>query len=104
MRCRTLAHVCRKCKSAQPAARPGQGEGGSDDELFNLKPAAALRATLYGEWQTEAWVPPAAADGVVPKDARGSVKVPPMAAGLPTVRAPPPPAAARRPPAAAPGS
>ncbi len=98
---------CVRTPAAHAKARdrrraPGQGEGGSDDELFKLKPAAALRAALYGAWQTEPWVPPAAAGGVVPKDARGSVKAPPMAAGLPTVRGPPPYAGGRRPPAAAP--
>lgn len=65
----------------------GGGEG-EDGEPFELKPAKALVSWLYGEWQTERWVPPRAVGGVVPKDARGGVKVPPMSAGLPTVRPP----------------
>jgi xeroderma pigmentosum group C-complementing protein len=38
---------------------------------------------LYGEWQTEPWVPPAAENGVVPKNERGNVEVPPLAQALP---------------------
>jgi hypothetical protein len=38
---------------------------------------------LYGEWQTVAWAPPAARDGVVPKNERGNVNVPPFAQALP---------------------
>lgn len=38
---------------------------------------------LYGEWQTVAWAPPAAKDGVVPKNERGNVNVPPYAQALP---------------------
>ena len=66
------------------------GEEGEDGGPFELKPAKALVSRLYGEWQTERWVPPRAVGGVVPKDARGGVKVPPMSAGLPTVRPPSP--------------
>ena len=64
------------------------GEEGEGGEPFQLKPTKALVSWLYGEWQTERWVPPRAVGGVVPKDARGGVKVPPMSAGLPTVRPP----------------
>ena len=38
---------------------------------------------LYGEWQTAVWAPPAARDGVVPKNERGNVNVPPYAQALP---------------------
>lgn len=59
---------------------------GEDGDLFRLRGAASLRTHLFGEWQTEPWVPPRATGGIVPKDSRGSVKVPPMSAGLPTAR------------------
>lgn len=38
---------------------------------------------LYGPWQTRPWAPPAACDGIVPRNERGNVEVPPFAAALP---------------------
>ena len=38
---------------------------------------------FYGVWQTKEWNPPAAADGKVPKNARGNVEAPPFAHALP---------------------
>ncbi|KAK9845720.1 hypothetical protein WJX81_000463 [Elliptochloris bilobata] len=74
-----------KAAEANAAAKAAEADNeGEDGDLFKLRGAASLRARLYGEWQTEAWVPPRAVGGIVPKDARGSVKVPPMSAGLPT--------------------
>ncbi len=40
---------------------------------------------LYGDWQTEEWIPPKAEDGVVPKNDRGNVLCPPLAYCLPQV-------------------
>jgi hypothetical protein len=39
---------------------------------------------LYGLWQTQEWVAPAAAGGKVPKNERGNVEVPPLTKSLPT--------------------
>lgn len=41
------------------------------------------KVELYGPWQTRPWAPPAAADGVVPRNDRGNVEAPPFAAALP---------------------
>jgi hypothetical protein len=38
---------------------------------------------LYGLWQTEAWEPPPAVDGKVPRNEHGNVEVPPFAKSLP---------------------
>jgi xeroderma pigmentosum group C-complementing protein len=38
---------------------------------------------LFGMWQTQPWAPPAARDGIVPKNERGNVEVPPFAKELP---------------------
>ena len=46
-------------------------------------PAGEGVTRLYGEWQTAAWAPPAARGGVVPKNERGNVNVPPYAQALP---------------------
>ena len=48
----------------------GEGDGSRTIELF-------------GEWQTEAYTPPAAANGIVPKNERGNVEAPPFAKCLP---------------------
>ena len=40
---------------------------------------------LYGDWQTEEWIPPQAENGVVPKNDRGNVLCPPLAYCLPQV-------------------
>jgi hypothetical protein len=59
---------------APPPAALEEEEGG---------PAGEGVTRLYGEWQTAAWAPPAARDGVVPKNERGNVNVPPYAQALP---------------------
>ncbi|KAK9805417.1 hypothetical protein WJX73_002963 [Symbiochloris irregularis] len=38
---------------------------------------------LYGLWQTQGWQAPVAMDGIVPKNDRGNVHVPPFASALP---------------------
>lgn len=38
---------------------------------------------LYGPWQTRAWAPPAAQNGIVPRNDHGNVEVPPFAAAVP---------------------
>ena len=40
---------------------------------------------LYGDWQTEEWIPPKAENGKVPKNERGNVLCPPLAYALPRV-------------------
>ena len=42
-----------------------------------------VQTELFGLWQTEAWAPPAAENGIVPKNERGNVEVPPFAKCLP---------------------
>jgi xeroderma pigmentosum group C-complementing protein len=66
---------------------------GDDDELDadgELPAAAAAggeasqqQQLLYGLWQTEAWEPPPAVDGKVPRNEHGNVEVPPFAKSLP---------------------
>jgi xeroderma pigmentosum group C-complementing protein len=46
---------------------PGGGVNGEEEEEEEGE------VFLYGEWQTEPWDPPAAKDGVVPKNDRGNV-------------------------------
>jgi xeroderma pigmentosum group C-complementing protein len=50
--------------------------------------AAGEMSKFYGEWQTREYTPPGAVDGKVPKNDRGNVEAPPLAATLPrgTVR------------------
>ena len=40
---------------------------------------------LYGNWQTEEWIPPKAENGKVPKNEHGNVLCPPLAYALPRV-------------------
>ena len=47
---------------------PGAGANGEEEEEEEEG-----EVFLYGEWQTEPWDPPAAKDGVVPKNDRGNV-------------------------------
>ena len=42
-----------------------------------------MQTELFGLWQTEPWTPPAAQNGIVPKNERGNVEVPPFAKALP---------------------
>jgi hypothetical protein len=42
-----------------------------DDEDEDEEPPGDI--ALYGEWQTEPWSPPAAVNGIVPKNERGNV-------------------------------
>ena len=51
---------------AEAAAIPSSAAAAFDDDGEEL-------ATLYGLWQTDPWTPPAAANGLVPKNARGQV-------------------------------
>ncbi|GFR39985.1 hypothetical protein Agub_g518, partial [Astrephomene gubernaculifera] len=57
--------------------------------LTELGSDAAAAATtgptvnLYGKWQTNAWEPPTAVDGIVPKNERGNVECPPLVPCLP---------------------
>lgn len=67
--------------------------GLDDDDEEGLKAAGTSTAAassieqpitkLYGFWQTEAWEAPVAVDGIVPKNERGNVEVPPLAQALP---------------------
>ena len=65
---------------AVPPASGGENDNNDDGE--------GEMSNFYGIWQTQAWVPPAAVGGIVPKNDRGNVEVPPLAAALPagTVR------------------
>ena len=45
--------------------------------------ANAPEVKLYGYWQTHPWVPPVAQGGIVPKNERGNVEVPPLVKELP---------------------
>lgn len=59
-----------------------------EDDPFGLKKkdkAAPEVTKLYGDWQTEEWIPPKAENGVVPKNERGNVLCPPLAYCLPQV-------------------
>ena len=44
-----------------------------------------IETRLYGRWQTRAWAAPVATGGIVPKNERGNVHVPPFAPALPEV-------------------
>lgn len=65
--------------SKQPptAAAAGQDVNAAEGEV------TGDTVKLYGYWQTDPWVPPAAVDGKVPKNERGNVEVPPFAKALP---------------------
>ena len=62
----------------QGLQRRGRGPTLLEDE--------SQQTRLYGEWQTQPWKAPKAKDGVVPKNERGTVHCPPLAAALPQVR------------------
>ena len=51
-------------------ANGGPGAGANGEEEAEEEEGEVF---LYGEWQTEPWDPPAAKDGVVPKNDRGNV-------------------------------
>ena len=57
----------------------------TEAELEGMDPSTSqqLMSSFYGPWQTNPWVPPAAKDGVVPKNEYGSVEVPPLCHTLP---------------------
>lgn len=59
------------------------GQEGDDEAPASPK---GPETHLYGLWQTQGWQAPVATDGVVPKNERGNVQVPPFAAALPEVR------------------
>lgn len=63
------------------------GEPDKDDPFSSKeKDKGAPEVTkLYGDWQTEEWIPPKAENGIVPKNDRGNVLCPPLAYCLPQV-------------------
>ncbi len=63
--------------TADPAA--------STDAAPSVQLTDAAVTKLYGKWQTQEWIPPAAENGVVPKNDKGNVLAPPFAAALPKV-------------------
>lgn len=56
-----------------------------DDEGPAASPNKGPETQLFGLWQTQGWQAPIAVDGVVPKNDRGNVHVPPFASALPQV-------------------
>ena len=62
----------------QGQQRRGGGGAFPEDE--------SQQTRLYGKWQTQPWAPPKAEGGIVPKNERGTVHCPPLAAALPQVR------------------
>jgi hypothetical protein len=59
-----------------------------EDDPFSAKKKGKKDAEvtrLYGDWQTEEWIPPKAENGKVPKNERGNVLCPPLAYALPRV-------------------
>lgn len=48
-----------------------------------MQEADGKKAELYGPWQTRPWAPPPACNGIVPRNDRGNIEVPPFAAELP---------------------
>jgi xeroderma pigmentosum group C-complementing protein len=56
---------------ASAAANGASGSGGPPE------------VKLYGYWQTQPWAPPVAQGGIVPKNDRGNVEVPPLVKALP---------------------
>ena len=76
------------CAEADPSVQMF-GEQDEDDPFItkNKDTAAATEITkLYGDWQTDEWIPPKAEHGIVPKNERGNVLCPPLAYALPLVR------------------
>ena len=64
------------------------GEHDEDDPFIarNKDTVPASEVTkLYGDWQTDEWIPPKAEHGIVPKNERGNVLCPPLAYALPQV-------------------
>ncbi len=61
-----------------PLSPPTQGKLAHGQEA-----GGAPTVRLYGMWQTEAWAPPGASRGRVPRNERGNVEVPPFASALP---------------------
>lgn len=62
-----------------PASRPIHPlQEGADDPGDDEVQDPASFSSFYGHWQTVAYEPPAARDGIVPKNERGNVEVPPL--------------------------
>lgn len=63
------------------------GEADEDDPFAaKKKEKKGTEVTkLYGDWQTEEWIPPKAKNGKVPKNEHGNVLCPPLAFALPRV-------------------
>lgn len=56
---------------------PALQEGGDDTADGEVQDPASF-SSFYGHWQTVEYEPPAAKDGIVPKNERGNVEVPPL--------------------------
>ena len=52
-------------------------------DLSTAEYQARETSAYYGLWQTKSWKPPPAVGGIVPKNERGNVEVPPFASELP---------------------
>lgn len=69
--------------------KPAPAVAQADEKKVKPEPglpeSEALQTWLYGQWQTVEWHPPVAVDGIVPKNQRGTVHCPPLAAALPVV-------------------
>ena len=93
-RIKAAAEAARRERAANAAATSGvaseggrgRGRGGARGGARSVEAVAAAMAAgsnpaeeppgdipLYGEWQTDPWDPPAAKNGVVPKNERGNV-------------------------------
>eukprot|EP00892_Ulva_mutabilis_P007435 jgi/Ulvmu1/5063/UM021_0080.1 len=55
----------------------------ADERRSRVQEEEGKRVELYGPWQTRAWAPPAAQNGIVPRNDHGNVEVPPFAAAVP---------------------
>lgn len=54
------------------------------DTIFQgMQGEEGKKVHLYGPWQTRPWVPPAAQNGIVPRNERGNVEAPPFSTVLP---------------------
>ena len=93
--CALCSAVPKSCEAALWAAHPRRlarwllqlltatGSAFGPTPWLHATTGSVVQTALYGLWQTEAWMPPAAKDGVVPKNERGNVEVPPFAKALP---------------------
>lgn len=48
-----------------------------------MQESAGPKIEVYGIWQTQPWAPPAAKNGIVPRNEYGNVEVPPLTNILP---------------------